>query len=509
LLNFIVVVNCVFFGLHLFVANMKIQSFVYIQNEIQPVEVEIALVRGLPQLYIVGLPDQAIKESQLRIKSAIRSSGYEWPKAKQIVVNLKPSQLKKTGVGLELAISSGILWATGQVKVPADMDQMIVYGELGLNGEVSEPQDLKNDVLFKTKKLLTGMPLKIKNGFFSSELRFSHYKLNHLKNLGRLNFTEIDSEKSNFKRPHEFENYYFSQQQAKIIKICALGGHSALFAGRPGTGKSLLTSVIHSLREIPNEEFENFSLDPETQWRPLIRPHHSTPMAAIIGGSAGMLHGGEIRRAHGGVFVTDELLEFAPSVVEALREPSETGLVRIARNGQVQNYHSQFQWLATTNLCPCGVYEPAVPSTSSCRFSIVKCRSYAMKLSGPLVDRFHFMTFASDWRGPLLVSWKDLRQELEAVREWKSSDRAGLSSHPSFKLNANLSFLDLQTMPCHWMAKKYIEDLESLSQRRLLATLRVARTIADLEMNPQIEAKHLTATLDLTVKPFERLERWE
>lgn len=476
---------------------MKINSFFQHQNELHPVEVEISLWPGLPQLNVVGLPDTHVKESAQRIKSAIKAAGFEWPQAQQILVNLRPSHVKKTSQGLELAIALAYLWETEQIPRELASSSHFVYGELSLQGEVFEPQDLKSHLLDPGITVLTGQG--------GEWINTGKKVLRHLGQYGEIEVAAEQTFLSHPSRPKYYQDFEFSKSQARWLEIIGWGEHSSLLAGPAGSGKTTMAHAVVELMREPSEE-EFFQLrkvhkrfGEEILFRPFVKPHHRTPVISMVGGGS-VPFAGEISRAHGGVLLLDELLEFAPGVLDALREPFEEGRIRVARSHRVEIYPAEAIYLATTNLCPCGSYTPNYKPLS-CRFSLKKCGSYRERLSGPLLDRFQVLFFSEPSSGKSRVRGEDILVKLQECKSFWETQRG-----PNFK------------GPARWPAQDILKELEPVkfampetlsSQRRRLALAKVARTLADLDCSLKIELKHLQEAMEWTVLPFEKLQRWD
>lgn len=479
---------------------MKIYSFISENKKMIPIEVELTLWPGLPQIQFLGLPDQHLKESALRIKSAIKAQGFEFTKSQQILVNLRPSHLKKTSRGLELAVAAAYLWETEQVKKPLFGEKFFVYGELSLSGDVFEPDDLPENLKISHSTVMTGQ----------SEVRLSKsYPRQSLKNLRQLSAPDLilpSSAKVNFERP-KISELSFSKEQAELLAVVALGGHHLLLAGPSGSGKTTLAHALHRLLPEPSEgewleileTQKKFLASNETALRflPLVKPHHTTPVVAMLGGGATPM-AGEISRAHGGQLLLDEFLEFRPQIQEALREPMEEGQIHIARAGRMEVFPTKCLYVATTNLCPCGDFVPGKAAALKCRFSRSRCASYRDKLSGPILDRFQVLGFTSVGEKKE-VSLAEIFKKVEAARKFANSQgRSSNAWDPIEKIFA--------TLPPFW--RERWQELTG-SERRRSAVLRVARSLADLAGSPQIEVQAFDRALDLALKPFDRLKRWD
>jgi magnesium chelatase family protein len=243
----------------------------------------------------------------------------------------------------------------------------------------------------------------------------------------------------------------------------------------------------------------------ECLWRPLIRPHHTVTTQGLVGGGQ-PIRAGELARAHHGTLILDELLEFKPQVIEALREPLETNKLRLARASGYHTYECQFHLLATTNLCPCGEFVPKTPTR--CRYSLTKCRSYSQKLTGPLMDRFQMLTFSHQWKGERSVSVSDLREQLNECRQKLMPLET--SGHSALRGADNAHRLENTFEVSRWplLERKMMEQLQG-SHRRYLSTLRVAQTIADLSGKKWPSAEDIEKAMKYSVTPFVELQRWD
>ena len=481
---------------------MKLKSLVREDNTLVPVEVEISLLPGLPTIQFLGLPDQIIKESIHRIKSAIRSQNFDFPRAQQVFVNIRPNHLKKSSRGLELAVAAGILWETGQVPMPLGQNNFFIYGELGLNGQVFEPDDLASDFeADENSQVLTGT-------LSSVCCPFPRRVVHELKNLTRPQFHPVEMREVKINRPKDGLSLSFPESHAEILAAVALGGHSLLLAGPSGSGKTTLVKALSSFlaEPLPEEILEMKKMNKDlthenSMWRPIIHPHHSSSPLAMVGGGV-PLKPGEISRAHRGLLILDELLEFHPKVQEALREPMEEGSLRLSRSNRAIRYPAMAQVVATTNLCPCGDFTPGC--RVRCRFSLLKCRSYSHRLSGPMVDRFEVLHFTERARARELgkVTGEQILQKVEVARAWVSSTGRATTLNSRRLLPSMIADI----------GSAYYDDMlnrDMGSHRRHQATVRVARTLADLDCNEKIEDRHMEKALLWTWKPFEKMKLWD
>lgn len=449
----------------------------------RPGFVEVKLLPGIPHLHIVGLPDAAIRECGIKIKSALRSAGLAWPAGQQIVVSLRPSDVKKSSAGVELAIAMAYLALSEQLapSVRLGLEERVVYGELALNGDVCAPSDLEQALRsVSAGELITGRaPFEVRDG-----------KWFEFANLRQDQFTE---------RECVFDwNGFWARPMAPVhevheaaslpLLLTAHMGLTVLVAGPQGTGKSTWARILHSLLPPPDqgELVENARLFGEevfaSRWRPIENPHHTlTPLAMIGGGHP--LEPGVISRAHGGVLLMDEFLEFHPQVLEALREPIERGRIELARVGLRQTFPARFHLVATTNLCVCGKLNPM--GFRNCSFTLSRCRSTLARLSGPMLDRFDLMSLSHQWTGKGgKVSMEWLHKKLRDMDEFRKS-RAGFADDP-------------EDIP------GWLRELP-LGYRRWKSVQRVARGLADMDASLTIESRHFNHAYEIAVTPMQKL----
>lgn len=464
---------------------MTIQSLIRENDRLVPAEVEVLLLPGLPQIHVLGLPDQVIKESLHRVRCALRTQGFEWPRARQILVNIRPVDRRKSSRGLELAIAAGMIWETKQKPPPFQQKGLYVYGELSLSGEVLEPEDLATDFRAQDGDLvLTGRGEQGRG--------FARQRVGCLADLDRPQREEPQGPQFEVERPQEGLQKLYSEAEARALSIAAVGEHHWLLAGSSGAGKTTLGNSLSTFLRAPNSEDlrEGRLLG---RWRPWVAPHHTTTDLAMIGGGVPPRRG-EISRADGGVLFLDELLEFSTSVQEALREPIESGKIQISRGSRSETFPARWQLVATTNLCPCGRWAPGV--SVSCGHSMRKCRSVLARISGPFFDRFEMMTFALKTPQKRRIRGEQILERVEAARTFQASVGGG-------------------TIPELWgrLEEPWREELRSSplfqSERRRNATLRVAASLAALEISPLIRGNHVHEALELTLKNFEKLRQGE
>ena len=465
---------------------MKFFSFARDGFFLNPVEVQVNLLPGLPEVKFSGLVDMAIKESATRLKSAFRRAGFQWPARQQIIINLSPSYIKKSSPGMDLAIAAAILWNSGQMDFSHYQSQSLyLYGELGLNGEISVPEDWR--------AIPSGKNPLVTGAFEGKNFREGVYSADSLKGLGGGAKIPFESWESQLKRP-KAPDWRFSPKAALILKLAAAGEHGLLLCGESGSGKTILTESLYHVLAPPDrerwEEAAGIFRGAAPAWRPCAAPHHTTTPLSMIGGGS-PLFPGEISRAHGGQLVLDEYLEFHPKVQEALREPVEKGKIRLVRRGQSAVFPARFLLTATTNLCPCGDYVPG--KSAQCSYSLRKCQSYLDRLSGPMLDRFDLLAFSHQWKGEKTVSIESIRRDVEAAARFR------LKSRGQKALNSRLELADLESQAG---AKTLKLMPQASSHRRKRALLRAARTLADLKGEEKVSLALLEEAFAYTVKNF-------
>ncbi len=476
--------------------SMKVSSFIRIGAELVPVEAELNLLPGLPQIHFLGLPDLALKESALRIRSALREQGFHLPQAQQILVHLRPSHIRKSSRGLDLAVAAALLWETGQIQPPNGEGIPRLYGELSLKGNVAAPDDVEEIDLGSEETLYTGAT--------PHQLPFATLQIKELADLATPIRREAESAKFNFIRPNPTAST-FPKQAAEAAMVIAAGEHSALLAGPSGSGKSTLAAAIPAWLEAPAPDMwrkirrQSHQSGQKLTWRPVQRPHHSITSLGMIGGGMS-LWSGEITRAHTGVLILDELLEFNANIQDALREPIETGSISIVRGGSAKNFPAHFLLLATTNLCRCGHFVPR-REAMDCRCRRSDRERALSRLSGPMVDRFAVFEFTHEWhaKGEVVASDAIALQVSAAIDFRKRRGQIVANGSLSAELiESGLS--DFQ--------RKHLLFPSLASRRRRVSLLRVARTLADLRCSEKVGDPDLERAFELTIKAHLSLEQW-
>ncbi len=497
---------------------MIIDSIAKIDGQFKNVEVEVSFLPGLPQIHILGMPDRSIRENEKKIRCAIKLQGFQFPKAKQILVNLRPSGVVKSAQGLDLAIAVGILVESGQIKGPRKARERcffkdaLVYGELSLVGEIIEPEDLPElNSIFQNKILITGIDRRNSNlarPFFGR----AQWRLQNLRSWGDFNKTEgvINSHKNVSVRP-ELPNIKWSRKYAELLQVVSLSQQHALLAGPSGFGKTTFLNAIPSLAHSPNNtDFREIcERVPAAQWWPTFQPHHSLSAPAMLGGGRPFTPG-ILYHVHRGFLLLDELLEFRGEVLESLREPLEGREISINRFRAHGKYRSEFRLLATTNLCKCGDWVPS--KERNCSYSNANCFSVRNRLTGPILDRFGILIYLDEASGALnargrqskdenLLSMTQILEVVERARgfleEIKSADASDSRLHHS-ESAANEQF----------MVPEFLEiQFDGASVRRRKAVAELARIYAALDFSAEIKSCHWLKALRLGHSNFVDLKK--
>ena len=475
------------------------------------VTIEVHLSPGLPGLSIVGLPEKEVKESKDRVRCAIANNQLEFPVCR-MVINLAPADLPKEGARFDLPIAIGILAASDQIPKSC-LDHYEFVGELALTGILKPvkgilPMALKSAA--EKRALLCPVDNATEASLASDLTIFAAPDLTSV--CAHLNAEIVLTKFSNTAHIATAPQYAdLSEVRGQLtakraLEIAAAGGHSILFTGPPGTGKTMLSSRLPGiLPEMTDKEAEEtaviYSISAcgfdAKHWkkRPFRAPHHTASSVALVGGGSPPKPG-EISLAHNGVLSLDELPEFDRHVLEALREPLEAGIVTISRAGHQAQFPSRFQLIAAMNPCPCGY---AGDASGRCTCTHEQITRYQNKLSGPLLDRIDMHVGVLPLPVALLIEKQIAQAESSfLVRERVLKARA-MQINRADCMNARLTN-DVIEKHCRIQSEDhaYLEKVMTqlgLSARAYHRILKLARTIADLADSETIARHHLQEAL--------------
>jgi magnesium chelatase family protein len=480
------------------------------------VTIEVFLSGGLPKFSVVGLPEAAVRESKDRVRSAISSCKFEFPR-ERITVNLGPADMRKTGGRFDLPIALGILAA--KRLIPSNrFDSFEFYGELALNGDIrSVPGVLPAAI----KAADAGHPIVVPkdNGAEASLVPGEVYVANtllevtaFLRGTRELASAEPVPGCACVTSNPDLADVKGQRLAKRALEVAAAGRHNILFSGPPGTGKSMLAQRLPGILPPMNdvEAIETAAVDSVlgrsfelSRWRqrPFRSPHHTASAVALVGGGSDP-RPGEISRAHNGVLFLDELPEFSRHVLEVLREPMESGRITISRAGRQADYPARFQLVAAMNPCPCGYLgDPA----GDCRCSAERVQNYRGKISGPLLDRIDIHMHV---QRPPIESLRPNAPAEEASAEVirRVIKARSIQLERSGVCNAELSGSDLKESfraeEETWNLLDKAARKLALSARAYQRVQRVARTIADLAAKETVGKQHMAEALAL--RQFDR-----
>ena len=499
----------------------KVKTIILNGLEGKLIEVQTDIMSGLPSFEIVGLPDASVKEAKERIKIAIKNSGIEFP-SKKIVINLAPADVRKGGTSFDIPMSIGILFAMQIIdnNKLEQLAQTIFLGELALDGKVqringvlpmcieAKQLGIKRVILPKANAMEAAI---VKDLEIIPVIKLSEI-IDYIN--GKIEITPVKNNVEKMLREEEKSGIDFSdvkgQEEVKrALEIAAAGAHNCLLIGSPGAGKTMLSRRIPTI--LPQLTFEEAleitkihsimgilnGTNSLICKRPFRAPHHTATPSSILGGGK-YPKPGEISLAHYGVLYLDEFPEFNRNIMEALREPLEDRIITINRANSTVIYPASFMLIASCNPCPCGFYGDEV---KQCTCTEKARKRYISKISGPLLDRMDLQVNVRNISYEKISS-KSKSESSEKIRERVNKARKiQIERYKNLKIfsNAELNSEQIEKYcyideKCKKILQEAFENL-GLSARGYNKILKVARTIADIDGEENINYKHIAEAI--------------